>query len=403
MDNLASQLEEYGPYLAIAAVGLLIAFVWWRGRRANVRIGHDDLLVGSRHVPWTQIKEMSVRGDGNRRFALTLTTGETVEFEGNRVEGTPDSPYLADVLAARAGLVRTNRSADGTETWLSIRPSIEGPAFPASVPVGQPEPARKGMVARGGILAAIIAVLAKAKFLLVALKFGKIVTTAGTMLVSIVLYSFFYGWVFAVGFVLLILVHELGHAAMLASMGIPITAPIFIPFLGAFVGMKEAPKDAKTEAITAYAGPFVGTLAAFACYGIGLATGKPLWLALAATGFFLNLFNLIPVSPLDGGRVAAGISPKLWYLGLPILLALFFLTKNPLMLIMVIFGGVRAYQTSKMNAPELAGYYSVPARTRWLITLAYVGLLAVLGFMYMHTQALHGPLERHGRAVVPIS
>ena len=108
---------------------------------------------------------------------------------------------------------------------------------------------------------------------------------------------------FAIGFVLLIFVHELGHALVLRRQGIPAGAPVFIPFLGAVIAMKGMPRNAWVEALVGIGGPALGTAGAVVCLAMGWLTGAPIWLALASTGFLLNLFNLLPISPLDGGRI----------------------------------------------------------------------------------------------------
>ncbi|MDQ6766372.1 MAG: site-2 protease family protein, partial [Candidatus Eremiobacteraeota bacterium] len=115
---------------------------------------------------------------------------------------------------------------------------------------------------------------------------------------------------FATGFVLLILVHEFGHVIAIRAYGLKASVPIFIPFVGAFVAMKEMPPNAKAAAVIALAGPALGTVGALACYAIGVATKAPIWYALASTAFFINLFNLIPIYPLDGGRVRVALSSR---------------------------------------------------------------------------------------------
>ena len=152
-------------------------------------------------------------------------------------------------------------------------------------------------------------------FGLLVLKFGglllkfKVVTTGASMLVSIAAYAWIWGLPFAIGFVILIFVHELGHVIELRRQGVPASAPLFIPFLGAVIGMRELPDDAWKEAKVALAGPILGSVGAAACWIAGEATGSELLVALAFVGFFLNLFNLIPIVPLDGGRAAGGVAP----------------------------------------------------------------------------------------------
>ena len=127
------------------------------------------------------------------------------------------------------------------------------------------------------------------------------------MLVSVAAYSLIWGWKFAVGFVLLIFVHEMGHVLQLRREGIKASAPMFIPFFGAVIWAKSLGENAAAEARVGLAGPMLGSLGAAALIPVAYATGNDLFTALAFTGFFLNLFNLLPVVPLDGGRAMAAL------------------------------------------------------------------------------------------------
>lgn len=207
----------------------------------------------------------------------------------------------------------------------------------------------------------------------------KVFATSGSMLVSIAAYSWIWGWRFAVGFVLLLLVHELGHVLELRRQGIPATAPLFIPFLGAVVGMKQMPHDVWREARVALAGPILGSLGAAGVWAAGEALDSQLLVALAFTGFFLNLFNLVPVSPLDGGRAVAAIHPVLWALGLALLLGLTLLWPNPILILVLVLGGLDVWRRWRgRNDPGAAEYYTISARRRAIVAVTYVGLAAVL-------------------------
>jgi Zn-dependent protease len=138
-------------------------------------------------------------------------------------------------------------------------------------------------------------------------------TKAGTllsMLASLGLYMALWGWKFALGLILMIYVHEIGHVAALRSLGIAATAPMFIPGLGAFVRMKQYPATPHEDARVGLAGPIWGFCAAIAAWVIGTLTGSALWLGLAKVGAWLNLFNLIPFGPLDGGRGFRALTKK---------------------------------------------------------------------------------------------
>jgi Zn-dependent protease len=153
-------------------------------------------------------------------------------------------------------------------------------------------------------------------------KLIKPLASAGTIIFSIVVYSMAYGMPYALGFIGLILVHELGHYAAARYKNIAVGLPTFIPFIGAWVELDDQEIDPEVKAYIAFAGPFVGTLASFAMYYVWANTGMGIFVALAQSGFILNLFNLIPIPRLDGGHIIAIISPRLWFLGIPILLYL---------------------------------------------------------------------------------
>jgi len=217
--------------------------------------------------------------------------------------------------------------------------------------------------------------------LLAAGKFGKLLTTGGTMLLSMAVYAWVFGWPYAVGFVLLILVHELGHYVAARQRGLDVGAPTFIPFVGAWIELKELPHDVETEAYVGFAGPLAGTAAALACYFLAREYDSRLLLALAYSGCMLNLINLMPMSPLDGGRITAIISPKVWLLGVPLLAALFFYRPSPMLILI----GVLAYPQLKMawkGNPDLpAAYYDTPRDTRVNYAVMYLGLVVFLAMM----------------------
>ncbi|MCZ8516396.1 site-2 protease family protein [Paenibacillus filicis] len=164
--------------------------------------------------------------------------------------------------------------------------------------------------------AAAMFFLAKAKWLLSLLKFGKFGGVILSMAISIGTYAIIYPWGFAVGVVLLLLVHELGHVLAAKRKGLPVTAPVFIPFLGALITMKRNPRDAVTEAYMAYGGPLLGSIGAGVVLIAAYYTDHPLLYSLAYAGCFLNLINLLPIHPLDGGRIATAVTRWLWLVGL---------------------------------------------------------------------------------------
>jgi len=200
------------------------------------------------------------------------------------------------------------------------------------------------------------------------------------MLVSVAAYALIWGWRFAAGFVALLFVHEMGHVLQLRREGIKASAPLFIPFLGALVAMKQMPKDAAAEARVGLAGPVVGTLGCIAVALAAVAADSDLLRALAFTGFLLNLFNLVPVAFLDGGRAFAAMAPWMWFVGLAIAVGLVFVAPNPIILLLVVLGGfdtVRRWKAYRSGDTESRRYFTVRPATRWAVAGAYVTLIAV--------------------------
>jgi Zn-dependent protease len=226
---------------------------------------------------------------------------------------------------------------------------------------------------------ALGALLAKFKFLIFALVKLKFLATALSMFASIGIYALAFGWWWAVGFVVLLFVHEMGHALELKRLGVPFSAPIFIPFVGAMIGMKGLPEDAWKEARVGLAGPVLGSAGAAVCWAIGDATNSNTLRAVAYVGFFLNLFNLLPFLPLDGGRAAAALHPAVWGIGLLAVLALVVVRPNPILILILVIGGMEVFRRWKTrNSPQFASYYRVTAAQRATIATVYFGLAGLL-------------------------
>jgi Zn-dependent protease len=215
------------------------------------------------------------------------------------------------------------------------------------------------------------------------LKFGKVLLTGGTMLLSVVTYAFVFGWPYAVGFVALLFVHEMGHYVAARQRGLDVGAPTFIPFVGAWIQLKDMPHNAETEAYVGLGGPLAGTVAALCCYLWAREHGGHLMLALSFAGFFLNLFNLIPLSPFDGGRITAVLSPRVWLIGVPILGALFFYRPSPMLILVAILALPKAWEAFKYDPslPENQAYYTTSAETKIGYGAVYLGLVALLAVM----------------------
>lgn len=264
--------------------------------------------------------------------------------------------------------------------WLP--PVTPTPPDPAPA---QPPPWRRWL----GPLVVVGALLAKFKGVLLLLPKLKLLTTSGSMLVSIAAYSLIWGWTFAAGFVLLLLVHELGHVIQLRREGIEASAPMFIPFLGAVVAAKSLGDDAAAEARVGLAGPVLGTIGAALLIPVWLVTGDEFWQALAFTGLFLNLFNLLPVVPLDGGRAMAAMAPWMWFVGLAAMAALAIAFPNPIILLILAFAALSTWQRWKARregGEREAAYYRVRPRQRAAVAIVYLGLIVglVLGMDATH-------------------
>lgn len=227
-------------------------------------------------------------------------------------------------------------------------------------------------------------------WLLAAGKMGKLLTTCGTMLISMVVYSWVFGWRYAAGFVGLIFVHEMGHYVAARRRGLEVGAPTFIPFVGAWIALKEVPHDVETEAYIGFAGPLAGTAGAMLCYYFARNSDSNLLLALAYSGCMLNLFNLIPISPLDGGRITAIISPKVWLAGVPLLAGLFFYHPSPMLILIAVLAYPQLKEAIWGDPAKGTDYYTVPRDTRINYGVLYLCLVA---FLAMMSYSIHEMLD----------
>lgn len=232
----------------------------------------------------------------------------------------------------------------------------------------------------GAPLIPLVILAGKAKALLLVLLKIKAVTTLGTMFVSVAAYSLAFGWPFAVGFVLLLFTHEMGHVIQLRREGVEASAPVFIPFLGAVIAAKSMGEDAAAEARVGLAGPILGTVGTLIPLAVWLATGSDLWRALAYIGFFINLINLLPVLPLDGGRAMAVLGPMIWIAGILIAVAAAAIFLGPIMLLFILLlGGPELYHRFKnRHSEESREYHLVPMSTKLAVAAVYLSLTVML-------------------------
>jgi Zn-dependent protease len=308
---------------------------------------------------------------------VTYPTGPAATYPTRSPATLPGQPLPASTPLAAAPLGATPGAA-----------KLEGQPFGAE---------RRGLRKRiGSALAGLAALAAKfgtaLKALLVALPNAKIFLTAGTALISVAAYSLFWGWTFAAGFVVLIFIHEMGHVIQLRREGIKASAPMFVPFMGAVITSKSLGENALAEARVGLAGPILGSLGAAAVAVVGELTGSEMLIALAYVGFLINLFNLLPVVPLDGGRAMAAMAPWMWFVGFGgLLVLLFVLPPNPILLIIVLFGGFELYRrwkARKSGSLAQAAYYRVAPHHRLLVGAVYIGLAAGLAFGMSETHVL---------------
>lgn len=232
--------------------------------------------------------------------------------------------------------------------------------------------------------------------LLTGVKLGKLFTTGGTMLLSVLAYAWIYGWRYAVGFVLLIFVHEMGHYLAARQRGLNVGLPTFIPFVGAWVELKDLPHNAETEAWVGLGGPLLGSLGALVCYFAARETDSNLLLAIAYSGFFLNLFNLIPLSPLDGGRITAVLSPRIWLLGVPVLVGVFLWRPSPMLILIGVLAAPQIWKAFKYRADseEAQTYYAVSAAVRLEYAMYYLGLTLFLAVMVHDVHEMLGAVSK---------
>jgi len=262
------------------------------------------------------------------------------------------------------------------------RPSeSEGEYLPPPQPPGPARP-RPGWRTAAGGLGALWVVLAKFKgalFLLGNVKLLVLLPKFFALFLSIWFYALFFGWKFGIAFVLLILVHELGHYMTYRNFGIAADLPFFLPGLGAFVARRGPAPSLTVDALAALAGPVYGLLASGVCYALATHLHEPFWLAVAYTGFLLNAVNLVPVPPLDGGNIAAAIDPRLWILGAFAFIAFVVVFHVWAGFLFVLLIGLAAVPRIRAL---LAGYvdprfYAVPPASRIAIAAAYFITAAV--------------------------
>ena len=322
---------------------------------------------------------MGLRSEVEGSSALNEPTRKDESLELNGERSTRDSCRPAPDTAYCPSMELSKHQAEAVGADGLAPEPLVAPEPPTAEELDR-ERKRSRLKKLGGLLIAFVFLASKAKGLLLALIKVKAVTTLGTMFISIAAYTLAFGWPFAVGFVLLIFVHEMGHVIQLRREGVEASAPIFIPFLGAVIAAKSLGEDAAAEARVGLAGPILGTVGTLIPVAIWLATGSELWRALAYVGFFINLINLLPVLPLDGGRAMAVLGPKVWIVGILVAVAATVFFLGPFMLLFVLLlGGPELYHRFKdRHSEQSRKFHSVPTRTKVAVAAVYLGLAALL-------------------------
>jgi len=219
----------------------------------------------------------------------------------------------------------------------------------------------------------------------------------GTFAFSVAFWWLLLGtWQMALGFLALLFVHEMGHYLAAQQKGIRVTLPTFVGPFGAVINMLESPASAADEAYMAYGGPLLGTIGAVITLALSVVMGIPEMALLAKYAFFLNLFNLIPVSPLDGGRVTIAIDRRMWVVGVAAFAGFIYMQglamlMNPFNMIILFFIGswaIRDIQSRKLQMAQNPGYFKVPVMTKLGILTAYLALAGFLYFAITNTGAL---------------
>jgi len=271
-------------------------------------------------------------------------------------------------------------------------------------------PAKRGVLPRilSGVLLTLGVLVVKLKTILIlivdALRglavnpfegFGltQFAVAGASMALSIAAYAIKAPLPLVIGFVLVILVHEIGHAVAIRAKGLRTGMMVFIPFIGGAVTLKDQPRSAYDDAQIGLAGPIAGTAASLVVLQLFKWTDRPLYLAIAAAGFAVNLLNLLPIGMLDGGRISAAVTKWMWVFGGGALIYRVFKQPNPFMLVILVLVAFQVY-ASIAREKDQSSFYDVTISQRAAIAIAYFSLVFFLGHQTWITLNRLGALSR---------
>jgi Zn-dependent protease len=231
-------------------------------------------------------------------------------------------------------------------------------------------PWKKALTKLGPIGTFLVVALSKGKLLLLGLTK---LSTFASMLAFFAVYWSIFGWKFALGFVLSIYIHEMGHVMALRKYNIAASAPMFIPFVGAIVRMKQYPHNVSEDARVGLAGPIWGLGSAVAAWLAAITTGLPIWYAIAHTAAWLNLFNLLPIWQLDGGRGFRALTRKQRLIAAAVAVGMWAVTHQTILLLIALGAGYRLFSRD------------YPAEDDNIILMQYAGLIVLLSMLMVMT------------------
>ncbi len=197
-----------------------------------------------------------------------------------------------------------------------------------------------------------------------------------SMAVTIGAYALKFPIGIVLGFVVVTLIHEIGHAVVIRAKGLRAGFMVFIPFIGGAVTLKDQPRSAYDDAQIGLAGPIAGTFASLVALQIFKWTGNPLFLLIALTGFILNLINLLPIGMLDGGRISAAVTKWMWLIGGAILTYKAIKQPNALLIVILILAVFQVY--ASINREKDDQFYEVTGAQRAAVAVAYFSLVIFL-------------------------